>query len=331
MPIYSCTYICPVRFTSIDDNEINEYHKYWQFLENLGCEVVVVDGSPPEVFEALKKKCTSCRLIRVNKSYGFLNGKVNAVYTGVSAGSCEKIILADDDIRFTASDIDRMKRELKFYDLIKPQNYFDPNPLWTQVDSARMLMNRSLFSEGDFPGCFGFLKSAFQSAGFFDGDVLFDNEELVKHFANRNMRVLYARDFFILRRPPTPAKWLEQRPRQAYEDFVMKKRSLFFFSMIPLQVLLAVLQRRKFGGLLLLGVSSVAVALALLGRRGGAGKQSSVASAFFAPLWLLERSISIYVALYWRLARGGYPFGDVIIKKGTGKAWLEPEVTPRTK
>jgi hypothetical protein len=35
----------------------------------------------------------------------------------------------------------------------------------------------------------------------------------------------------------------------------------------------------------------------------------------------LERALSSYWALYWRVARGGYPFGDRLLSKGTGRDW----------
>ena len=47
-----------------------------------------------------------------------------------------------------------------------------------------------------------------------------------------------------------------------------------------------------------------------------------ISSPLFAPLWVLERSISVYWALYWRMRYGGYPFGQKILSKGTGDAWI---------
>jgi hypothetical protein len=44
---------------------------------------------------------------------------------------------------------------------------------------------------------------------------------------------------------------------------------------------------------------------------------------FYAPLWLAERCVSTYWAFYWYLTRGGYPFGDKVVSKGTGRAWSE--------
>ena len=60
------------------------------------------------------------------------------------------------------------------------------------------------------------------------------------------------------------------------------------------------------------------------GRMRGAARTYFPASIIlFAPLWILERSISTYWALYWYLRRGGYPFGDRLLSKGIGRDWVE--------
>ena len=58
------------------------------------------------------------------------------------------------------------------------------------------------------------------------------------------------------------------------------------------------------------------------GRRGGAQRFFPAWIPLYAPLWVLERAISVYWAIYWKLARGGYPFGDKLLSKGTGTAWV---------
>jgi hypothetical protein len=69
-------------------------------------------------------------------------------------------------------------------------------------------------------------------------------------------------------------------------------------------------------------VSVCSVLLALRGlRRDRAYDFFPARLAFYAPLWVLERALSSYWALYWRAARGGYPFGDRLLSKGTGRDW----------
>jgi hypothetical protein len=129
-------------------------------------------------------------------------------------------------------------------------------------------------------------------------------------------------DFFILKRPPTLRKWFEQRPRQAYEDFDMRTKTILFMSLLPSTIALALLSGARAALAFLLVVSICAGLLA------GRGLLRDQAYRFFpahvilyAPLWILERGLSVYWALYWRLAHGGYPFGEHLLSKGTGRAW----------
>ena len=316
-----CTYLCPIRSNSVDIEKIEAFKYYWEFLGDQGCEVLVVDGSPPEVFDVHAREWNNCKHIGVHPTYTCLNGKVNGILTAVPLASHEKIILADDDVRYNAEDIRRMVENLDKFEVVRPQNYFDPLPVWAKLDAARILLNRAFIPEGDFPGTFGFRKNVFEAAGHFDGDVLFDNEELIKHFENHGANILYATDFFILRKPPTLKKWLEQRPRQAYEDFVMKEKTALFLSCIPLHLLIMLTGKRKSLGFLAFSIFAVSIFKAFKGLTKSAKPHFSTTIPFYAPLWILERSMSIYLALYWKAAKGGYPFGDKIIHKGTGNAW----------
>lgn len=247
---------------------------------------------------------------------------MNGVHTGVALAQREKIILADDDIRYTAQNVHAMCGLLKHHELVRPQNYLAPLPWWARMEAARMLINRGVLRTGDYPGTCGLRRSAMLRVGHYDGDVLFDNEELVRHFIVKGAGVCHANDFFILKRPPTLSKWREQRPRQAYEDFVMRAKTLIFMAMLPLAVLIALLG----GGAALLAyvvvLSGTSMVLAERGRRGSASRHFPARVTLYAPLWVLERAISVYWALYWRIRYGGYPFGDKLLSKGTGAAWI---------
>ncbi len=319
---FRCTYLLPIRRVRADGAEAEEFARYFRRLAAAGCEVLVVDGSPAEVFEAHARAWEgACRHVTVDPRYKYLNGKVNGVHTGVDLAGCEFIVLADDDIRYTAEEIGRACALLERHEMVRPQNYLRPLPLWAKTEAARMLLNRAWMPEGDYPGTLGIRRSAMLRVGHYDGDVLFDNEEIVRHFRARGARVCFARDFFIHKRPPSFRKWVEQRPRQAYEDFVMRAKTLFFAA-LPAALALSAL----FGGLrgALAFVLAVAAGSALLAARGlgdGATRFFPAWLCLYAPAWVLERTLSTYWAFYWKLARGGYPFGDRLVSKGTERAW----------
>lgn len=320
-PTPRCTYLLPIRRVRAAQPEMGELRAYFVRLAEAGCEVLVVDGSPPAVFAAHDRAWGAvCRHLTVDPRYRYLNGKVNGIHTGVGAAGCEHIIVADDDIRYTCGDIARTCGLLDGHDLVRPQNYLSPLPWWARMEAARMLVNRGTLRAGDYPGTCAFRRSTFERLGHYDGDVLFDNEELVRHFAAAGARIAYARDFFVLKRPPTLAKWREQRARQAYEDFGMRAKTALFAALVPVGVFTAVAGGRRatmaYGAL----VAAGSIALAHRGR-GGAARVVPAAIPLWAPLWVLERCLSTYWAVYWKLRRGGYPFGDRLLTKGTGRAW----------
>ena len=319
-----CTYLLPIRRVRASASEMEDFAAYFRLLSEAGCEVLVVDGSPAEVFHEHDGAWGPlCRHARVDPQYRYLNGKVNGIHTGVDLSSCEKIIIGDDDIRYTHADIERMCSLLDQHEMVRPQNYLRPLPWWARMESARMLLNRALLPTGDYPGTCGFLRATMRRVGHYEGDVLFDNEEIVRHVALHGARICNALDFLILKRPPTLSKWWEQRPRQAYEDFVMWAKTALFVSVLPLGLALWLWFGWRAMLLYALLLACGSSLLALRGRRAGAHKVFPAWLSLYAPLWVLERSLSVYWAIYWRVVHGGYPFGDRILSKGTGRAWVE--------
>ena len=74
----------------------------------------------------------------------------------------------------------------------------------------------------------------------------------------------------------------------------------------------------------LLGIFVASCSIALIGWSWGAARKFfPLHICFFAPLWVFERSLSTYWAVYWFLRRGGYPFGDELLSKGIGRDWVE--------
>lgn len=318
------TYLLPIRRVRFDQAEVKRLGDYFQMLQLARCEVLIVDGSPKSIFEEHKRSWESFSVhVAPDPRYTYLNGKVNGVHTGVALASCERIILADDDIRYSASDIERMCHLLDRFEMVRPQNFIYPRPLWARLEIARILINRGVLRAGDYPGTCGFRRSTMYRVGPYDGDVLFDNEEIVRHFALHRAIINYALDFFILKRPPTFTKWLEQRPRQAYEDFVMRAKTAAFLALLPVTLALSYFRSGRAGFVFLTAIALISVLLASFGLlRDAAYRYFPVYSSLFAPLWILERSLSVYWAVYWRVRYGGYPFGARLLSKGTGGAWV---------
>ena len=318
-----CTYLLPIRRGKFSAAETSELAGYFAMFNGAGCDVLVIDGSPRDVFcEHVKVWRGLCRHEQVDRSFGYLNDKVNGIHTGVRLAATEKIVLADDDIRYSAAEIERVCKLLDEFDVVRPQNYLSPLRWWARMEAARMLINRATLRMADYPGTCAFRRSTMLRVGPYDGDVLFDNEEIIRHFAKAGATISYATNLFVRKRPPTFRKWTEQRPRQAYEDFGLRAKTALFLSLPVVAVWILAVGWKNLVAFLL-GVSIAAVLLAAAGRfRGSASGHFPFSVCFFAPLWMLERSISTYWALYWHFARGGYPFGDKILSKGIGRDWI---------
>lgn len=317
----NCTYLLPIRRAAFDAREAESLRAYFEHLNAAGCELLVVDGSPDDVFSQHREVWSGVsRHQPVDRSFGYLNDKVNGIHTGVALASNEKIILADDDVRYTSADVANACALLDRYEVVRPQNFLRPLPWWARMEAARMLINRATLRAADYPGTCAFRKSTILRVGHYDGDVLFDNEEIIRHFARRGASICYANDLFVEKRAPKVRKWIEQRPRQAYEDFPLRAKTAAFVA-IPVLLLVALTFGKIVPALVALAVLSIVVAA--IGRaRGDASRVFPPTIPLFAPLWVLERSLSTYWALYWFIRRGGYPFGDRLLTKGVGRDWF---------
>jgi glycosyl transferase family 21 len=319
-----CTYLLPIRRLHFRQAEASNLAEYLELLAAAGCEVLVVDGSAPEVFNQHDAAWSGlCRHLTVDRRFGYLNDKVNGVHTGIEKASSDKIILGDDDIRYDRAAIGAMVDSLEHFEVVRPQNFLSPLPWWARMESARMLINRATLRLADYPGTCGFRRGTMLRVGHYDGDVLFDNEEIIRHFAQSGARIDYANNFFVLKRPPTFRKWLEQRPRQAYEDFGLRLKTGLFLSLLPLGALLLAVKGWLGGTIFCIALAIGSVILAFMGRRKGqAAQYFPVSVCFFAPLWVFERALSSYWAVYYYITCGGYRFGEEILSKGIGRDWF---------
>ena len=296
-------YLLPLRW----QNAKSELAELTSYLKQISarCDVLIVDGSPPEIFA--RHHChwaAFTRHIPPDPDLAYRNGKVNGVITGVRAAAAERVVIADDDVRYDDRSLTCAIALLDDADIVVPQNYFDPLPWHAAWDSARSLLNRALGL--DYPGTLAVRRDAFLSAGCYDGDVLFENLELMRTLRAGGARLAPAPHVLVRRLPPDFRHFAGQRVRQAYDSFAQPARLAAELALLPAAALAAVTRHYR----LLAGAAGTAVALAEVGRRRHGG-----AAAFprylplLAPAWLAERSVCSWLALGCRL-RGGVRYGN---------------------
>jgi hypothetical protein len=298
MPELEASYVLPLRRDH--DPAGPELAAYLRRLAGLA-EVLVVDGSPEPVWRA-HHNAFGDRVthLRPDPRLAFANGKVNGVLTGLAAASHEAVVVADDDVRYHPAALARLAGLLEVADVVRPQNYFAPLPWHARLDTARTLLNR--VAGGDFPGTLGVRRSLVLGAGGYDGDVLFENLELLRTVRAAGGTVLTPLDLYVRRLPPGTGHFLGQRVRQAYDELARPARLAAALAVLPGAAALAA--RRRWWPLA--AAAGLAVAVAETGRRRAGGRAVFPASSsLLAPVWLLERGASSWLAVYARLIRGG--------------------------
>lgn len=292
-------YVLPLRWTD-DDDGADELSAY---LEDLVAtiDVTVVDGSPAALYAAHERALPpSVRHLRPAPWPGG-NGKVAGVMTGIALARHDLVVLGDDDVRYERAQLARVVEALTEADIVRPQNYFTALPWHARWDTARSLLNRSLAA--DYPGTLGVRRSTVLAAGGYRGDVLFENLELIRTVRAAGGRELRADDVFVGRRPPSVRHFLGQRVRQAYDDFAQPWRLGAELLLLPLGIWAA---RRPARLLVLLAAACL---LAERGRRrAGGAAVFPPTSALWAPAWLAERAVCVWVAVGARV-RGGARYG----------------------
>jgi hypothetical protein len=294
-------YLLPLRWQA-EQAELAELTGYLRRVSQR-CDVLVVDGSPPAVFARHHRWWGPfARHIRPGPDLTYRNGKVNGVITGMRAAAAERVIIADDDVRYDDQSLASVLALLDGADIVVPQNYFHPLPWYAAWDSARVLLNRGLGM--DYPGTLAVRRSAFLAAGCYDGDVLFENLELMRTLRAGGARSAHAPQVLVRRLPPGFRHFLGQRVREAYDSLAQPSRLAAELSLFP--VVTYTLATRRYR--VLAGVAGLAAGLAETGRRRHGG-----AAVFpwyvplLAPAWLAERSVCSWLALGCRL-RGGVAY-----------------------
>jgi hypothetical protein len=302
------SYVLPLRWE--EDSGLEELTFYLRWLAERA-DVVVVDGSPQELFAAHAERWRGhLRHVPPDPTLNFRNGKVAGVATGMRLARHEAVLIADDDVRYEEAALRRVVELLESNDLVRPQNYFEPLPWHAAWDTARTLLNRSIGR--DYPGTLGIRRSLYQRIGGYDGDVLFENLELMRTVRAAGGREAAPLDLYVRRLPPETSHFLGQRVRQAYDEFALPGRLALWLGVVPF--VLDRLARRRLAHL---GAAAAAsVAIAEVGRRRSGGARVFPARAsWFAPAWLLERGVCSWLAIAHRLGRGGVAYSNGILER----------------
>jgi len=302
------SYVVPIRWR--DGEQRQELADYLAAIAPHCAELIVVDGSPPAVFAANAAAWGAWAThVPLDAGESWLMGKVSGVRTGIRLASREKVVLADDDVRYDPAALRRAAQLLEAHDLVRPQNYFSRLPWHARWDTARTLLNRCFGR--DYPGTLAVRRSRMLAMGLYDGDVLFENLELIRTVRAHGGSTIAPLDLYVARVPPSAAHFWGQRTRQAYDDFALPARMALWLAVVP-WLALAAARRRP-----VRAAAPVALAAAAAERgrrRAGGAAVFPATSSLLAPVWILERGICAWLAVLQRLRFGGVRYGDSVIR-----------------
>ena len=164
-------------------------------------------------------------------------GKVNGVTTGVLAARSQGVVIADDDVRWDREALERAAALLDGDDLSAPELLRSAAlarpPRQRPQPPEQGLDRRPGVPRGDFPGTLVVRRASFLATGGYDGDVMFENLELMRTIEAAGGTVRSPLDLYVRRLPPTARHFAAQRVRQAYDDFAIPARMAAFLSVIP--------------------------------------------------------------------------------------------------
>ncbi len=286
----------------------DELRKLANYLSTLGLaevDVVVLDPSPRLQFDLNARILRWVgRHVAVRPEHRSPSGAVDVVRAAVDVAGCDKVIVAAEDVRYTPEAIGQLCDLLDLHEVVEPQDYLDPLPWWGGIDAARILVHRGVEPQPDHGATFGFRRTTVRSLRHISAAHLHDDQ--ARRLAAVGAEVYPATEVFVRRQPGQLADWMTERPRQAGDDFNLPMKSAFFFSLVPLLMLLAILGGFRLAGSYASIIAVASVALAVRGR-SGAGAFFPLRAVLFAPLWVFERAVSVYWALFRKLRGADEP------------------------
>ncbi|HEX7150947.1 MAG TPA: hypothetical protein VF618_05625 [Thermoanaerobaculia bacterium] len=292
-----CSYVVTLSTTTTSD-DLQDLSRYLSNLCVSDCDVVILDPSPRFLFDQNRRVLRWVgRHIPIGTEYRHSSGEPDIVRAAAAHAACEKVLVAGVDVRYTSEAIDELCEQLELHEVVEPQDYLQPLPWWGAIEAGRMLVHRGIEPSPDHGATYGFRRSAIRGLRGLSATM---GDDHVRRLAAHGAEVHAAYETFVQRRPPTLDEWMAQRPRQAGDDFSIPAKTIFFFALAPMLLLLGMLGGAKlaasYGAVIAIGT----LVLALRGRNG-ATAVFPLRAAFFAPLWVFERSVSVYWALFRKL------------------------------
>src|SRR5438477_11184945 len=125
-----CTYVVSIVKPKVCAGELRSLADYLSSLGTTGCDVIVFDASPRNVFEENR------RVLRWVARHISVRAPFDLVRTAAGLASTEKIIVAREEVRYGPSDLADVCALLDAHEVVEPQDYLDPLPWWGGIEAG---------------------------------------------------------------------------------------------------------------------------------------------------------------------------------------------------
>lgn len=305
-----CTYAVAIEGRRYTVDELEELAGYFSSLRANGCEVLIIDGSSWDLLEEHERVLRwVARHHRVEPRHRAIDGRISVIDAVLDLATSDSIIIASEEHRLDGASIDAICRLLASHDVVATHEFFAPLPWWGRIEAARTLLLRSFGPAHDPSSAFALRRASLRQLRQYAGNGLWDEGEPLRDFTLQGLDVHDAHDLFVERRPPAVGRWWSDRPRRGSDELEATGRAMLLLAILPIAVFMALLGGSSaaagFGAVL----SAIAVVLAIRGR-AGAASYFPAAVCLFAPLAIVDRTISVYGSL---------------IKRAVNAAWIRSE------
>ena len=298
-------------------NSFSQLAARWRPMAGSHIEVLICDGSSPEVFaENLRQPLGRIRHIPVDRtSYSYQNDKVNGLCTGIRASSSNLVITCDDDIILTPSQIYELAGLDTVRQFIKIRSFPETLTAFETIEVVRSLISNCIRCTSDtLTIVLGSRDELLSMLEGMDGNLLFDDRALEWSLRRASHCVSIHPEILARRIPSSPAKWVEQQVRYAYEDIpLLAKTGLFLLSPFVAWYLSQLDRGLLYAYMTML--AGVFFAAAAIGRkRANLAQHCPAWVPCLGPAWFLIRSCAVPVALIvWCM--GGLHYGGRRVRR----------------
>src|SRR5437870_936930 len=124
-----CTYLVILENNQSPLTDLRELAEYLSFVSICDFDVVAVDGSPLPFFERNRRVLRwVARHIAARAQHRGISGAIDPVRAAIDVAGCERIIIADERVRYCEESLEDMCALLELHEVVEPQDYFDPMP-----------------------------------------------------------------------------------------------------------------------------------------------------------------------------------------------------------